>query len=583
MIRPLTLLTAAFVGFIASGCGGGGGLIRIDFDYVTNWAGSPTGRSQVVTISIEGEGIVGQFTLNNTLGGSSTATFLGLAPGDYILEADYFSQTDGNGVLLGELADRVRVTRSNRRFDSIVGQPVDRVEVHPSAATIKVQQSIRLFAVGYDASDTPTFVGPNKWTWEALSSNVAVDQQGIVVGQAVGSAQVRATHVDSGRFNSSVITVTPFTTVRSKWTVMVFLNAANDLDQWSDLNVNQMERATSADVRFVLQWKRSASLGYGAPWSGTRRYLTVADSTPGNGWSNVKSELVQDMGEGVDMGSAATLREFITWSQTYYPADRYVLVIWNHGSGWRSQTHGGTRGFSFDDERGTYIRTWELNGALQSPERIDVLSWDASLMQMLEVGYEARNRVDYIVGAEVSPPEEGLPYDLVFNPLKQNPDQSTEAMLEHFGTGMLAYYGNTRRITQSSLRTSAIPSLAAAVSQLGQQLIANNGFYDPEVSLARATSETFRNDSNGCFVDLVDLAFNLKALIGNAGIDAACDAVMAAVAGAVVHEHHNNLAPNAHGVSIEFGDRNRSYWNDYNLLQISADTLWDDWLRLSPP
>lgn len=570
---------------VTLGCsGGGGGASRVDFSYLTDWANTPTGRSQVVTLSIEGGGLVSQGILNNTAGGVGTLTVPSLKTGDYILAVSYTSQQNGGGVVLGELSDRVHVTGSAKSYSSIVGQPVSRVEVHPSTATIAVQESIQLHAVGYDASDVPTFVAPGGWDWDSLNGNASVNDQGIVVGEAAGSAQIRATHLASGFFNSSVITVTPFNATRTKWTVMVFLNAANDLDQFSDLNVNQMERAANGQLRFIVQWKRSQALGFGAPWSGTRRYRAVSDTTNGNAWANVKSELIQDMGEGVDMGSADTLRDFITWTQTYYPADRYVLVLWNHGAGWRTQQkEGGTRGFSFDDEFGTHIKTWELKQALVSPEPIQILSWDASLMQMLEVGYEVKDSVSYMVGAEVSPPAEGLPYDLVFAPLKSNPDLGTEAFLPSFGAGMLQYYGNTRRITESSVRTSALTALATTVSSLGQQLISVNGLYDVQVSQARSGAENFRNDSNGCYVDLVHVAQLLKQLIPNGAVDNACDAVMNAVTAAVVHEAHNNLAPNAHGISIEFGDMNRSYWSDYQLLDMSANTLWDEWLMQSPP
>ena len=51
------------------------------------------------------------------------------------------------------------------------------------------------------------------------------------------------------------------TVTTTKWPVLVYINAANDLYQFSDLNMNQMEQvAGNNQVRFVVQWKQSTDL-----------------------------------------------------------------------------------------------------------------------------------------------------------------------------------------------------------------------------------------------------------------------------------------------------------------------------------
>lgn len=45
-------------------------------------------------------------------------------------------------------------------------------------------------------------------------------------------------------------------------------------------------------------------------WTGTRRYLIQYDTDS----QRVNSRLLEDMGQGVDMGSAETLREFVRWA-----------------------------------------------------------------------------------------------------------------------------------------------------------------------------------------------------------------------------------------------------------------------------
>ena len=51
-----------------------------------------------------------------------------------------------------------------------------------------------------------------------------------------------------------------------------------------------------------------------------------------------KNEEHENLGADVDSGSPQTLVDFIRWSKAKAPADRYALIIWNHGSGWDPRT-----------------------------------------------------------------------------------------------------------------------------------------------------------------------------------------------------------------------------------------------------
>ena len=43
--------------------------------------------------------------------------------------------------------------------------------------------------------------------------------------------------------------------------------------------------------------------------------------------------------------------------------------------------------------------------------KVDVLAFDACLMQMAEVAYEVKDLADYVVGSEETEPGPGYPYD----------------------------------------------------------------------------------------------------------------------------------------------------------------------------
>jgi len=564
------------------GCGGGGGLIKLV--YFTDWTGGQSSMSQRIRIADPSGGGFTELVMNNTTGGQQSIEFSNLKKGSYIVRVWLYSLPNAGGTLLGEINDLAAFTASTSNYRTKVTGTATQVVVSPSQASIPVQRSIQLYAVVRDAQGDTLFVPPGSFQWTALNGHASVNQEGIVVGETQGQGVIRAFEINSGLQNTAVINVTPIQTTTTKWTILVFLNAANDLDTFSDLNVNQMERvANNAEVRFVVQWKRVQSLGFGAPWTGTRRYLVRYDNNPNNGWEHIQSELIQDLGTGVDMGAKETLRDFINWGMTFYPAERYVVVVWNHGSGWRDELPvEPTRGVSFDDEFGTYIKTYELAQALDSINTIDILSWDASLMQMIEVAYEVKDRVSYVVGSEESPPGEGLPYHLVFGPLRDNPNLATETFLQHFGLGMLQFYGESRAVTQSSVRTSQMQNLATALNALGNQLIATSGAYNAEVQQVRQTSEAYGAQYGHIYRDLGHVCQRIKALIPHAGIANACDDVLAAIQAAVVHNHKNSHRPNATGLSIEFGPGTQPYWNTYDLLSLSVATSWNDWCRISP-
>ena len=44
-------------------------------------------------------------------------------------------------------------------------------------------------------------------------------------------------------------------------------------------------------------------------------------------------DVVEAMGE-CDMGNVDVLTDFVEWGAKTYPAKKYAVVIWNHGSGW---------------------------------------------------------------------------------------------------------------------------------------------------------------------------------------------------------------------------------------------------------
>lgn len=502
MVKRLSLLIALLSTLLLTGCGGGGGgggsssnaTLTAVADY-TNFGTGISGQSTHWQFFNTSGFLVDQVTINRVTSAPASANLTSLPKGTYHLKIELYSGVNQTGSVVGVLDEEV-VLNGKLTFTAAIGTAPTSIRVTPTTASMITGQTKSFYAAGRTALSVSTFIAPNSIVWSENGSALTIDEEGIATAVASGSGTVVATHTSIGA-GAATVSVTSGNSTSGKWTIMVFLNAANDLAQFSDLNMNQMEQvAGNPDVRFVVQWKQALIPGISnnPSFIGTRRYLAKPDST-----NSVVSQLVQDLGEGVDMGSPSTMLDFINWAKTNYPADRYALVVWNHGNGWRRGVEDEpSRAVSYDDEFGTSIQTWQLAQALGS-NTFDIISWDASLMQMIEVAHEIQDHADYIVGSEESPPGRGLPYHLVFGPFRDAPDSPTLNLSKNFVDGMLEAYGSSGNITQSVLDTSQLPSLASAVNQLAVALLAN------QAQAAEIDVETSYSDVNWTTSGFADL------------------------------------------------------------------------------
>ena len=143
------------------------------------------------------------------------------------------------------------------------------------------------------------------------------------------------------------------TQANKDWTIMVYLDADNNLEgQGVDDFLEMAEVGSDSNVNIVVQMDRIGwsdlydhyiSLGYSSSeasyeanmadddrygdWTTTKRFLVDQYDTP------ISSNAISDIGEQ-DMGDPDTLYSFIAWSLTNYPADRYGLILWDHGDQW---------------------------------------------------------------------------------------------------------------------------------------------------------------------------------------------------------------------------------------------------------
>lgn len=392
----------------------------------------------------------------------------------------------------------------------------------------------------------------------------------------------------------------------AEWTIMVYLDGDNNLEGAGVDDINEMEQVGStADVNVVVQFDRIE--GYDVSngnWSDTRRGRVIADTT-----SDIVSSLVS-VGEK-NMGDKATVREFVLWAMAQYAAQRYFLVLWNHGDGWRTRVEQlraqlgavhekmlrlgptppltqeeaqlskkigeATKAVCWDDtDGGDALTIAECREALEgvSP-KIDIIGFDACLMAMTEIAYEMKDCGGYMIASQNTEPDDGWPYDAVLSALNVFPAMAPEDLAAR----VVYLYGHSYagQETLSAVRLAETAPLALELDNLARLLVSQTTEWGP-IEEARTAARSFYDR------DYRDLRAFLEALAGGGGVDQSIgDATQAALAAfdRALVRNHSGPTEGGHGLSIELIGLGGRFPADYTAsnLRFVADTRWDELLR----
>lgn len=360
---------------------------------------------------------------------------------------------------------------------------------------------------------------------------------------------------------------------KAQWTMMVFINADNNLDRFGVLDVQEMEKAgLSKDVNIVVQIDR-----YNKE---TRRYDVTgrAADAVADDWG-IKAKLVQNMGE-VDMGDYKELVNFVKWSVDNYPAEKYILVIWNHGAGWKKRTEV-AKGISYDDQSHNNITTPQLGIATANiasilGKKLDILAMDACLMQMMEVLYEVRENVSYVVASEETEPGDGWPYHLVCPPLVQNPTMTPYEFAKLIPQAYAQSYPS-KSTTQSAVDCSKIDELAEKINNFA---VALNDAITSKPAEAKAAKDALNVVQKYAYPENVDLGHIVKLIADKTQdekVKAAASELLMVYEKAVIQNNVTGYSTkNSTGIAIYFP---KSGWlSKYSTLKFS-EYKWDEMVQ----
>lgn len=365
------------------------------------------------------------------------------------------------------------------------------------------------------------------------------------------------------------------------WTVMVYISADNNLEAFAPFNINQMESAPGAAHMNVIVEVDTKTIPING--SATAKRLRIQpDANPGT----VTSPTLSDLGE-IDTASASELADFVEFATTSFPANRYVLILWDHG--------GQYVGYGSDDttcgcDGGPPINYSGLKNALATIESttgiasFDVIGFDACLMGALEIQRLCRDHAGLVVASAELEPGAGWDYETFLGAIAGNSGISPADLGQVISDGFLAQctLNDEQNVTMSVLNASAANPVLTALDGFAVELRAALGVEANLIATARRSSTEYGRQSPNepaSYVDVRQFAAQVAADTAIGTLATAATAFVSALDAAVLYRVQGALKPNHRGASIYFPDCNAcldaSYFND---VDLALETEWDDFL-----
>ena len=333
-----------------------------------------------------------------------------------------------------------------------------------------------------------------------------------------------------------------------EWTIIVYCDGNNDLDDFGGsscviADVQEMEKVGSTDKVKIIAMVGSFKTG------GQCKYYYVekhTDELP----DQISSTELDDLGTK-DMSDPATLKAFITYAKTNYEAEHYMLIIDDHGGGWR--------GCCVDEQNGAgdFMNLPELKSAVaDAGVHFDIICFHCCLMSMVEVAHQLKGYGDYMVASQfVMPMRSVLGSEEWLGTLTSNPEMSVEELAKDiaravYNTGV----SQGKIVHMAATDLSKLDALASKIGTFGQTLLTETGIYWYEVF--EAWNNTHYTDyDDPTFVDLREYVINIQnePNLGNIpAIASEAQALKDAINEAVIYTSTNAAGIPRGGLCIHF-------------------------------
>lgn len=404
------------------------------------------------------------------------------------------------------------------------------------AAAVHPLETVTFDATGTTDEDTATLA----YHWDFGDGATAT---GAVVSHSYAQQGARTVTLSVTDSEGLTSTAQQAFDVMAYWTVGIYMAADNNLasvglgDFGEIMDAMPLHPAVnvflqaefSKDYLDFSPWLDPLA-AYGVPTLETARY--TFPHYDGNDTASIKYHEIGD----TNMSDPASLADFIQTMKAEHPAERYALVIWNHGAGWM----GALQDLSSDG----WMTLAQLGDALQQGGvHFDLINFDACLMAMYEVALVTGPHADLLVSSEDLEPAEGDPYDLNLADLNNNPAMTPAQFSQAIVANFHSFYEAQGRssITKSSYDLGEVSTLRDSMNGLAQHIL--DGGEDERLRFKQslAASQSYQY---GFSYDLAHLLFNYSSQTANPAIQGRI--------GEIVDNLASNMVANAF-YSVSFG------------------------------
>lgn len=314
------------------------------------------------------------------------------------------------------------------------------------------------------------------------------------------------------------------------WNAMIYLAGENNLAEECIFALKGLKRARPRhrSKNIDNRVKVIAQLDAGGLGGNEVRYLLKQHSDNGASEEN-KEDLLDENHDGLLHKNEITR---VDTTQTFYQgvlkdfvsssiikegrAKHYLIVLSGHGNGVISDFL--SRDVETPDKLSIPKIQWVLQEVKQDlmakfsedvreDFKFDILGLDSCMMSMAEIGYELRNYVNYMVGAEGFEPNAGWPYERILSDILSKPGIEPEDLAIRIVERYVRYYKDFlpagRSVDQSACDLRLCDKLAEAIKKLANVMY--DRMSDPEtmrqIVLAHWEAQSYKDDQ---YVDLYD-------------------------------------------------------------------------------
>ena len=303
-------------------------------------------------------------------------------------------------------------------------------------------------------------------------------------------------------------------------------------------------------------------------------------------------ETISDLGQQ-NMGDPRILTDFIIWGLSEFPAKKYSIIFWDHGSG----INGFGKDKRFNDD---LLNLDELGKAFKDANTVvytnfELIGFDACLMASIEVANSIKSAGNFMVSSEELEPSWGWNYTTILENLTKDPMQDgaslgrtiADSFAKHSRTLAASQeFGAHKEVTLSVIKLANIPQLIQDLAGLSAYLDSNIVDFPSAMSLTHSVdfTERYGQSSKGGsgLVDIYDLGSNIREIFPQSTF--LVDNVHKSLENAIIYKVNGDARPNANGLSIympleedEFSDSSKYSLDSWQkIVDLQYDLIKSD-------